>query len=327
MKTKDRVLAFLEKHRGNYISGVAIAESLEVTRNTVWKAIKQLEAEGYDIEAVTNKGYRLSESSYQLSEVGIRETLPDTYNEKAIYYFDKIDSTNKKAKELAVEGAEHGTLVVANEQFAGKGRYGRNFESPKDTGIYMSIILKPKELSYRHPTTLTAYAGVVVSEVVKELTGKELGIKWVNDLYLSGKKVCGILTEAVTDFESGEMEWIVLGIGLNVSTAKESFSEEVKHRAGQIYQASEDKVNRNKLVGSIYQGILEAHLSLSEGEMMKRYREKSIVIGETVVVQRGNEESIVTIETIDDEGQLVIRNKQGNVETYNSGEIRVILNN
>lgn len=173
MKTKDKVLAFLEKNKGTYISGTKIAEAIDVSRNSVWKAIKQLELEGFEIDAITNKGYCLSENSDQLSAIGIIENISNPELNNQIIFYDVIDSTNKKAKELAAEGAVHGTLVVANEQTDGRGRYGRSFESPKNTGIYMSLIIRPQELTYNDPTIVTAYAAVVVSNVIEELTGKK----------------------------------------------------------------------------------------------------------------------------------------------------------
>lgn len=326
MTIKEKVLIFLEKNRGQHISGTKIAESLDVSRNAVWKSIKQLEKEGYEIEGVTNKGYCLSVNSDQMSEVGIRECLDEEYQNNNIYYYDSIDSTNKKAKELAIAGASHGTLVLANEQTSGRGRYGRTFESPKDTGIYMSLILKPSELSYHHPTLITSYAAVVVSKVVEELTSKQLGIKWVNDLFLKDKKVCGILTEAVTDFESGMMEWIVLGIGLNISTTSSGFSTEVSQKADSIYQSETPEVNRNKIAAEICSTTLSLHKSLSELEMMNLYKEKSIVLGKKVLIQQGKEEFLVTVKDIDIEGQLHIETEEGEEKIFNSGEIRIILN-
>lgn len=326
MTIKEKVLSFLEKNRGQHISGSKIAEALDVSRNAVWKSIKQLEKEGYDIEGVTNKGYCLSESSNQMSEVGIREQLLKDLQKNAIYYFDTIDSTNKKAKELANEGATHGTLVIANEQTAGKGRYGRNFESPKDSGIYMSIILKPSKLAYQVPTIITSYAAVVVKKVVEDLTGKQLGIKWVNDLFLENKKVCGILTEAITDFESGMMEWIVLGIGLNVSTESDVFSEEVSQKARAIFEEESVQINRNELVASIMSTFLTLHKELNEADMMQCYKENSIVIGKKVLIQQGKKEFFVTVRDIDIQGQLIIETESGEVKSFNSGEIRVILN-
>lgn len=325
MTTKEKVLFFLEKNKGNHVSGTKMAEALNVSRNAVWKSIKQLEKEGYEIEAVTNKGYSLSETSNQISEIGIKENLTAAFKENTIFYYDTIDSTNKKAKELAIEGAAHGTLVVSNEQTAGKGRYGRSFESPKDTGIYMSVVLRPHQLSYSDPTMITSYAGVVVSQVVEELTGKKLEIKWVNDLFFEGKKVCGILTEAVTDFESGEMEWIVLGIGLNVSTSDKIFSADVKTKAGRIYQDKEEKVSRNQLISAIYESILTLHEAVNESELMMLYKEKSLVINKKVLLQQGKKEFYATVKDIDDAGQLVIEKETGELEIFNSGEIRIVL--
>lgn len=326
LKTKDKVLAFLEQNRGTHISGAKIAAEIEVSRNAVWKAIKQLEIEGYEIEAITNKGYCLSETNSQMSAVGLIEQLQTSFKTTPIYYFETIDSTNKKAKELAIEGASHGTLVFANEQTAGKGRYGRSFESPKDTGIYMSLILRPQELMFNDPTILTSYAAVVVSEAIESLTGKKVGIKWVNDLFLENKKVCGILTEAVTNFENGQIEWIVLGIGINLSTSQEAFSEEVSLKAGSILATSEKEINRNQLVAKIYEGLLQTQKELTVLEVMEEYKARSIILNKRVLIQQGKKDLYVLIKDIDTAGQLIVQLDNGELKTFNSGEIRVVLN-
>lgn len=324
MTIKEKVLTFLEENRGQHISGAKMAELLEVSRNAIWKSIKQLEKEGYQINAVTNKGYCLSEDSQQMSEIAIRGNLGVSFQKAPIYFYNLIDSTNKKAKELAIEGAEHGTLVIANEQSAGKGRYGRSFESPKDSGIYMSLILKPEELSYNHPTLITSYAAVVVTNVIQEMTGKEVQIKWVNDLFYLNKKVCGILTEAVTDFESGTMEWIVLGIGINLLA--DDFSEEIKEKAGGIFEDQRMEINRNQLVGKLYEALLTSHQTMTETQMMTLYKEKSLVLNKEVILQQGQKEFRAIIKDIDNQGQLVIERTPGQLETFNSGEIRILLN-
>lgn len=326
MKTKDKVLAFLEKNKGTYISGAKIAEAIDVSRNSVWKAIKQLELEGFEIDAITNKGYCLSENSDQLSAIGIIENISNPELNNQIIFYDVIDSTNKKAKELAAEGAVHGTLVVANEQTDGRGRYGRSFESPKNTGIYMSLIIRPQELTYNDPTIVTAYAAVVVSNVIEELTGKKIGIKWVNDLFYNEKKVCGILTEAVTDFESGQIEWIVLGIGLNISTSDIVFSEEVKQKAGSIFKENEISVNRNKLVATLLEELLTVHKKLSVTDLMTEYKVKSIVLNKNVMIQQGQESYRVKVIDIDDQGQLIIETESGKKKSFSSGEIRIVFN-
>lgn len=326
MKTKDKVLAFLEKNKGTYISGTKIAEAIDVSRNSVWKAIKQLELDGFEIDAITNKGYCLSENSDQLSAIGIIENISNPELNNQIIFYDVIDSTNKKAKELAAEGAVHGTLVVANEQTDGRGRYGRSFESPKNTGIYMSLIIRPQELTYNDPTIVTAYAAVVVSNVIEELTGKKIGIKWVNDLFYNEKKVCGILTEAVTDFESGQIEWIVLGIGLNISTSDIVFSEEVKQKAGSIFKENEISVNRNKLVATLLEELLTVHKKLSVTDLMTEYKVKSIVLNKNVMIQQGQESYRVKVIDIDDQGQLIIETESGKKKSFSSGEIRIVFN-
>ncbi len=325
MSTKDKVLALLEKNKGIYISGSKMADELGVSRNAVWKVIKQLEKEGFKIDAITNKGYSLLKENNKLSEVGIKENLSNPLNQIKIKYYTQIDSTNKKAKEFALQGATHGTLVVANEQTAGKGRYGREFESPKDSGIYMSIVLKPKELALNDPTLVTAYAAVIVSQAIESLTGKKIGIKWVNDLFYENKKVCGILTEAVTDFESGEIEWIVLGIGINLSTSSNLFSKEVRDKAGSIFKEDEKEISRNVLVAKIYEELLNPRDEISVKSIMQAYKEKSIVLNKQVIIQQGNQEYEVLIKDIDEKGQLIIEISNGEVKTFNSGEIRIII--
>lgn len=218
MTTKELVLDYLLKNAGKSISGEEIASHAGISRNAVWKAVRELRKDGYDVSASTNRGYSLAESDL-LSAQAIRAHLPSdsaAANTELIVY-DTIDSTNKAAKELAISGAGHGTAVIADRQTAGRGRYSRSFYSPSGSGLYMSLILRPSLLQFDDPTAITAFAAVAVSDAIQAVTGKQAGIKWVNDLFLNGKKVCGILTEAVTDFESGNIEWIVLGIGTNVS--------------------------------------------------------------------------------------------------------------
>lgn len=325
MTTKNKVLSFLEKNRGVYLSGAKMAEELNVSRNAVWKAIKQLEKEGFKIEAITNKGYSLPLSSNQMSEVGIKEHLNDSLKQYEVHYYEQINSTNKRAKELASLDAKHGTLIVANEQTAGSGRYGRVFESPKDSGIYMSMILKPEEMLLKDPTLITAYAAVIVSDVIEGMMGKKVGIKWVNDLFLDGKKVCGILTEAVTNFESGQIEWIVLGIGINLTTSSDEFSEEVRKRAGSLI-GKEVIISRNELVARIFKEFILPNQQMTIEEIMSLYKEKSIILNKRVIIQQGKEEVSCIVKDIDSKGQLVIQTESGEIKTFNSGEIRVVIN-
>ena len=203
MTVKSRLLELLEQHKGETLSGEDIGRELSCTRAAVWKAVNSLRQEGYPIEAGPNKGYMLARESNLISAEGIRLFLEDPQVE--IKIFDAISSTNLEARQLAVSGmAGHGSFVVAMEQTAGRGRRGREFYSPKGSGIYLSVILEPKG-TLEGSLLITTAAATAVYKAVKEVCGVKLGIKWVNDLYKDNRKVCGILTEAVTDFESGNM--------------------------------------------------------------------------------------------------------------------------
>ena len=236
MTVKSRLLEILEKEKGETLSGEKLAEELHCTRAAIWKAVKSLREEGYMIEAGPNKGYMLVKANDRLSVEAIRPFL--SFPEVYIKVYQEVDSTNRAAKAAAVTGeAGHGSFVLAGCQTEGRGRRGRSFYSPQDAGIYLSVILEPKG-SLQESLLLTAEAAVAVYRAVKKITGVELDIKWVNDLYHNGKKVCGILTEAVTDFESGNIEFAVVGIGLNIFEAADGYPDSLKGIAGGIYELS-----------------------------------------------------------------------------------------
>ena len=203
MTVKSRLLEMLEKYKGEVISGERIAGELGCTRAAVWKAVKSLREDGYTIEAGPNKGYMLAKDTNRLSQEGIRLFLDDP--EVKVDIYDELESTNQTAKKEAMIGeAGHGAFVIARSQTAGRGRRGREFYSPADAGLYISVILKPQG-TLQDSLLITTAAAVAVYRAVAQICGIQLDIKWVNDLFYKGKKVCGILTEAVTDFESGNM--------------------------------------------------------------------------------------------------------------------------
>ena len=228
MSSKDRVLEFLEHNKEDYISGEFMAESLGLSRTAVWKAIKELRKQGYVIEASSKKGYLLGMSNDIISELGILAELEDVSKNSSssvlvkqgmVHIHESLDSTNRTAKEMAISGAPGGTVVIAKSQTLGKGRREHEFFSPEG-GIYMSIILTPEMLPSLEPDVVTALAGVSVCEAVQTLCGIEPGIKPVNDLFVDGKKICGILVESGTEFDTGTVQWIVIGIGINFDSSK-----------------------------------------------------------------------------------------------------------
>ena len=246
MSVNEEVLACLEQEKGAFISGEALAQRLGVSRNAVWKAIKALEAQGYAIEGVTKKGYRLAQACSILSAAAVRRYAGSSVT--SIEYHDSIDSTNNRAKALAAQGAPHGTLVCAIAQTGGRGRFGRVFHSPEGSGIYISFVLRPKMPAER-AVMLTSMTAVAVARAIEQLADVQVQIKWVNDLFIDGKKTCGILCEAGMDFESGQLEYAVVGIGVNVG--KMTFPEELADIATSVGNACGQEISKNQLIAGI----------------------------------------------------------------------------
>ena len=232
MGTKEQLLRLLEDNRERHVSGAAMAKAIGVSRNAVWKAVEALRAEGYAIDAVTNRGYALSQENDLLSPQGIERFLPDN-RAFAVTVRKRVDSTNAEARRRALEGAAEGTVVVAEEQTAGKGRPGKTFFSPAATGLYLSIVLRPT-LAADRGQFITCAAAVACAQAIEQVTGAESLIKWVNDIYCDGRKVAGILTEGVVDMESGRFEHAVLGIGVNVKPPTDGFPHDIADVAGAV---------------------------------------------------------------------------------------------
>ena len=219
---KTEILTLLRETDG-YVSGQELCEKFGVSRTAVWKAINQLKEAGYEIEAVQNKGYRLVSVPDILSESELQSVRKTRWIGEKIAFFDVVDSTNTRAKQLAEEGAPNGTYVIAERQDAGKGRRGRGFDSPAGQGIWMTLVLKP-EIDPNHASMITLVTALAVSKAITDMTGRPAGIKWPNDIIMSGKKVCGILTEMSAQFDY--VNHIVVGIGINVQN--KSFPKDIE---------------------------------------------------------------------------------------------------
>lgn len=324
MSTKTRVLALLEAQRGESISGERLAGMLGISRNAVWKAVKELQKDGYRIVAVTNKGYCLSDENDILSIPGIKPFLSPKSQPYAnqIEIFKSLESTNKTAKEMAVAGAAHGTVIISDCQTMGRGRYSRNFFSPAG-GLYMSLVLRPEGLRFENPTAVTAFAAVAVCEAIESVCQKVPEIKWVNDIFLDGKKVCGILTEAVTDFESGGLDWVVLGIGINVTTPTEEFPAELQALATSLYPEEKIPGVRNKLAAQIINRILGFEIPPQETEIFEKYKKRLMVLGKKITVIQNQTEFRATAMDIDSAGHLIVKKESGEIISLSSGEIRI----
>ncbi|MGI5851293.1 MAG: biotin--[acetyl-CoA-carboxylase] ligase [Caldicoprobacterales bacterium] len=320
MSVKSNLLHILEQYKGSCVSGQDLAEISGVSRAAVWKAIKSLMEEGYEIEA-SKKGYTLSPSSDILSAQGIRLYLNEEFKDIPIRVYKTIGSTNTEAKLLSVNNAGHGTTIVAEEQTQGRGRFGRDFFSPSDSGIYMSIILKP-QLSMENAVLITTAAAVAVSQAIEKTTGLSPWIKWVNDIFIDDRKVCGILTEAVTNFESGMMDSVVVGIGINVKTKKDDFPPELQDIAGSLFN-NKDKPLRNRLAGEIINNLLNIGKNLEDRSFMKAYKQRSMVLGHHILYKKDNLWQEAYALDIDDYGGLIVQRPDGQKITLNSGEVSI----
>lgn len=319
MSTKSRLLKLLEQEKGRYLSGEILAEQLQVSRTAVWKAIQSLRQEGYEIQAVTNKGYALDKACDVLSAEAIQSGLE--HPEVKVQVFREIDSTSLAMKQMALESRlPHGSMVIANEQTKGKGRKGRDFYSPKDSGLYLSVLLYPDK-TVRESLELTAEAAVAVCRAVEKCCKISLKIKWVNDLYLEEKKVCGILTEAVTDLETGDIEFVVVGIGLNLKSPEEGFPEEIRQKAGVVLPAGE-AVDRNQLAATIVNELLK---ETEKKGIPKEYIRNNLVPGRTICLVQGTDRRIVKAEEILPDGRLLIQNEQGREEILSGADVSLEL--
>jgi BirA family biotin operon repressor/biotin-[acetyl-CoA-carboxylase] ligase len=260
MASKDKVLELLESNKETYISGEVIASSLGLSRNAIWKAINELRKAGYEIDAISNKGYKLKEGNDILSEAGIISYLDSSYKSKykgsnLIRIYDVANSTNRIAKEMAIAGAAHGTIVIANEQTEGRGRKDHSFYSPKG-GLYLSIILRPEFLKTLLPDEITIQTGTAVCDSIEALAGVRPTLKPINDLFIYDKKICGILTEAGTEFETGDIQWIVVGIGINFDSDISAFPSDIKNIATSLFSPNQATITRNQLAAEIIQKIV-----------------------------------------------------------------------
>ncbi len=318
----SRILSLI---RGkDYVSGETIARELSVSRNAVFKSIGRLKEKGYNISSVSNRGYRLLNET-NLSEDLIREYLRTDIHD--LYVLHDTDSTNEELRRLISEkgnSVSEGTTVCSDLQTRGKGRRGRSFSSPDGTGLYMSFVIKPR-MNADEAVRVTAYAAVAVRRAIIKLTGEDCGIKWVNDLYLRGKKVCGILTESSYNLETNEFDHVIVGIGVNLYTPEHGFGD-LCDIAGGILPYSDDTAdNKSRLAAYILNEFFSGYSSDEIPDVTQEYRQNCIVTGKHVDVISQKDRKRAYVTGVDDQYRLQVRYEDGSDDILNSGEISLVL--
>lgn len=321
MTVKDRVLDALEAHRGTWFSGEALALDLGVSRSAVWKAIDQLRGAGYPIDAVPNKGYSLAPDSAILSAQSVGQYL--TVSGLTVEVRPSVTSTNDVLRQMAEAGAAEGTVLIAAEQTAGKGRRGHSFYSPPDAGLYVSLLLRPR-MEARDALSLTTCAAASVALAIEECAGVETGIKWVNDVFCRGKKVCGILTEAALDLESGGLQYAIVGIGVNLFPPETGFPPELADIMGAVFaQKPQGLESRSQLAGAILNRFFGYYASIGDRTFFEAYQKRSFLLGQEIEVLERGQVRPATALTLEPDFSLRVREADGTIRSLSSGEVRV----
>lgn len=322
MGTKENLLALLEAHKGEFFSGAQIAQMLNVSRTAVWKAANALRDAGYGIDAVQNRGYCLDASTDILSAQGISALLSPECRSLRLEVLQTADSTNAILRERAIAGAPEGTVILANEQTKGRGRLGRDFYSPPDTGVYLSLLLHPADLLPAQAVKITTMAAVAACRAIAEVSRKQPKIKWVNDIYLGNKKVCGILTEASFNLESGNLDYAILGVGLNVYPPDGGFPPEIADTADSILRNQENEA-KNRLAALFLNYFMEIYRDTEHTNYAEEYRANSLIIGQAIrVISPAGTRNAYALD-VDKDCRLIVRYEDGTIDQLSSAEVSI----
>ncbi|HSH24173.1 MAG TPA: biotin--[acetyl-CoA-carboxylase] ligase [Massilibacterium sp.] len=318
---REQLLNLLYEHEGEFISGQKMSEMLHCSRTAIWKHIEELRKEGFELEAVQKKGYRIVSKPDQLTEHEIKFNLKTKRFGQTVHSFDSITSTQEVAKQLAFEGAKEGTIVVAEEQTKGRGRMNRPWDSKKTGGIYFSLILKPK-IAIQEAPQLTLLSAVGIVRGIKRVTGLNCQIKWPNDVLINGKKLVGILTELQA--EADQIHSVIIGIGINVN--QKSFPKELENIATSLYQQMNKKVERTALLQAILlelEELYEDYLEHGFAVVKMLWETYAVSIGKKIKAHtlHGTIEGIA--KGITDAGVLLLEDESGKVHQIYSADIEI----
>ena len=323
--SKETVLKLLQESGGSWVSGEGISEQLGITRAAVWKAVNALRRDGYDIEARKSQGYRLMDAPDRLTETEIRAKLGGTkLVGRKLVCFETIDSTNAYLK-VASEGVVDGTVAVADAQTGGKGRRGRSFQSPAGKGVYLSALLRPP-VEPNRLLPITGFVAVAMCNAVERTAGVRPRIKWANDLVLGGKKLCGILTELSMEGESGALQYVIIGIGVNVAHTKEDFAGELENIATSLNIETGKEVSRAALAAAMIEELDALYQALLRHKLqpyLDTYRRDCLTIGQQVQLLWEDVHEKVLATGVDDNLGLEVLRQNGAKDVIRTGEVSV----
>ena len=340
MSLKSQIIRLLVDAGDDFVSGNSLATALSVSRSAVWKAVEALRADGFCISAVTNRGYRLLDYGDVLSPAGVERYIR-TGGVFTVEVRKTVTSTNTVLRELAAAGAPEGYVLAAEEQTAGKGRLGRSFYSPAGHGVYFSLLLRPglasapqraglepaavrPALKQGEAAFITSAAAVAAARAIESVLGVQVGIKWVNDLLLADRKVCGILTEASVDIESGSLDHAVLGIGINITAPESGYPDVISDVAAPVLESAAGAESvRCRIIASTLDNFWAFYENLSRRDFLDEYRRRSVVVGREIFVLSGSDRIPARALAIDDDCRLVVRYQCGDTAALNAGEVSI----
>lgn len=314
MKTK--ILDILYAHQNKYVSGEQMANDLQISRAAISKHIKKLRIEGYSIDSMTNKGYCLQSDNDVLYAPHIQNGLSSLYHQ--IDIVDDADSTNTAIKHMS--SLKEGYVLIANQQTKGKGRNGRSFYSPKQSGIYMSIYLTPT-LSMQQSLKITACVSVAIQQAIQKVYGLSAKIKWVNDIMMKDKKIAGILCEASLEMNTATLEYMVVGMGINVHQFEKP--KALEGIAGSIEDFTSIKKDRNTLIKEILNTFEYYYQTINNNTFLPIYKEHSYILHQDISIIK--QDSVINAKAIDinEDAYLLVRYDDNKIDTLSSGEISI----
>lgn len=316
MSLKKSVLEILLSSLGGFVSGESMSTHLGKSRMAIHNAISSLRDDGFEIEASTKNGYSLKSTQDAFTEDYLELSFKGTGIKT--FFLNEIDSTNNEAKRLLTKGERAPLLLVAETQFGGRGRMGRSFFSPKG-GLYFTLVL-PGD-SVKDSDLITTAASLGVLRAIEKTTGKKCSIKWVNDVYLDGKKIVGILTEGSYSMESGLFDSFIIGIGINLRVKESEFPDSLKDIAGSIYPNGEGSLSRMDLLKEAVKSVI----AVIDEDFIEEYKRECFLIGKRIYRLKGGEYREALALDIDSKGHLIVEYEDGERDTLSSGEVKILL--